>query len=213
MLTLGRTTYQALLIILQRPFLTNGHLSKHSSPSERRTGERICIDAALEIWRLIENYRRTFTLRRAPYLVSYAVYSAVVAVLNQTLMDKSRFTDCMRFFWSALMDLQRGANFGLKKPLEVVKNMMEQFGNDITTQPDESTQQQVTQVTSTNKLLDMDISDTAQAHATNLGPPQATEQTTEWDAFAEMDQDFLASAMEGADWPLDDALFGLFAQD
>lgn len=37
----------------------------------------------------------------------------------------------MRFFWSALGELRRGSNFGLQKPMEILKEAVFQYTEDL----------------------------------------------------------------------------------
>lgn len=36
------------------------------------------------------------------------------------------------FFWNSLSELQKGSNFGLRRPLQIIRNFMERAGIDIT---------------------------------------------------------------------------------
>jgi hypothetical protein len=94
-------------------------------------GEARCNQAALRIWRLVDVYKQAHTLRRAPYLISYATYSAIVVLLNQTESEASQYVNCIRFFWSALLDLQRGCNSGLGKPLKILHALMNRLGQSV----------------------------------------------------------------------------------
>ncbi|OAP65058.1 hypothetical protein AYL99_01030 [Fonsecaea erecta] len=124
------TSYRTLNILVQRPFLANGHLKKHSDADEKAEGERICLEAALAISKLIKAYRATFTLRRAPYLLSYAAYSAAVVLLHKGNAERTQLKGEIIFFWTALCELQRGCNFGLHKPLSVLRQMMRELGEE-----------------------------------------------------------------------------------
>ncbi|KAF2467908.1 uncharacterized protein BDR25DRAFT_152860, partial [Lindgomyces ingoldianus] len=73
------TTYHTLHILLYRPFLPEGHLRKIESPSQPEIRQR-CVSAALHIYSLAQSYRASFTLRRAPYLFSYALFSAATVI-------------------------------------------------------------------------------------------------------------------------------------
>lgn len=119
--------------MLERPFLENGHLSFCSTPSSQAEGEAKCTNAAFEIWHIVDAYKRTFTLRRVPYLLSYATYSAIVVILNQSQAQtrSPKFVECIRFFWFALLDLQRGCNTGLGKPLKILQTLMQRLGQSI----------------------------------------------------------------------------------
>lgn len=80
-------------------------------------------------------YRNAFTLRRAPFLLSYAVYSSVTVILHHEQHDRGqKYTDTLSFFWTCLHELQRGCNFGLKKPLGILQDMVNELSVSITTE-------------------------------------------------------------------------------
>lgn len=79
------------------------------------------------IEKYVRMYRNAFTLRRAPFLLSYAVYSSVAVILHQEQLDRVQFTDTISFFWTCLHELQRGCNFGLKKPLVILQDMVHEL--------------------------------------------------------------------------------------
>ncbi|RFU25256.1 hypothetical protein B7463_g11076, partial [Scytalidium lignicola] len=205
------TTYHTLRILLQRPFLGNSHLSKGFQNDEREAGERICVDAALAIWRLVKAYKTAFTLRRAPYLICYSVYSAIVAILNQRLVEHSRFIECMMFFWSALIDLQRGCNFGLQKPLDILRDMVAQFGKDIPKSTDPAGQvvrdfiglENGDEISYTNATA-------AEYRGDTYNDRRIIYDSQQQDPFSFWDPDQLGMAMDGDEWSLNDTLYGLF---
>ncbi|KAH7001136.1 fungal-specific transcription factor domain-containing protein [Ilyonectria destructans] len=121
------TTFHAMTILLHRAFLEEGHLRRHSDEAAKRRGEEACVQSALMIQKLVRRYRESFTLRRAPFLLSYAVYSAVIAILRQERRERGQFTEPISFFWTCLSELQVGCNFGLKKPLSVLQDMVREF--------------------------------------------------------------------------------------
>lgn len=204
--------HNALQILLQRPFLGSGHLSKASEDGDRVAGEQACIDAALAIWHLVESYKTAFTLRRAPYIISYSVYSATVAILNQTLFERSRFTQCMSFFWSALTDLRRGSNSGLQKPLDILRDMMTKFGEDI---PRPTTQDGLA------SLDFMALEKVGHVMGDDLAnqPAGLAEDENQWINNDSQQWGPLGGWEAGNysgtddDWPLNDTLYGLFMPD
>ncbi|KAF5554191.1 hypothetical protein FNAPI_6526 [Fusarium napiforme] len=125
------TTFHALTILLHRAFLEEGHLRRHTDETAKRRGEEACIQSALMIQKLVRRYRESFTLRRAPFLLSYAVYSAVIVILRQERHERGQFTEPISFFWTCLSELQVGCNFGLKKPLSVLQDMVREFQTSI----------------------------------------------------------------------------------
>ncbi|KAH8173843.1 fungal specific transcription factor domain-containing protein [Sarocladium implicatum] len=121
------TTFHVLTILLHRAFLDQGHLRNCSLDEDKITGKRASIDSALMIQKYVKAYRDAFTLRRAPFLLSYAIYSAVTVIVQQERHERGQFTDIISFFWTCLSELQRGCNFGLKKPLAILKDMVREF--------------------------------------------------------------------------------------
>lgn len=104
-----------------------GHLRRHSGLDAKHVSEQECIASALAIERYIRAYRETFSLRRAPFILCYAVYSAVAIILPQERHDRGNFTSIIGFFWTCLGELQHGCNLGLKKPLSVLRDMAREF--------------------------------------------------------------------------------------
>jgi hypothetical protein len=78
------TTYHTFRILLYRAFVEEGHLRRHSNPEAKKLSEQECIKSALIIEKHIRAYRRTFTLRRAPFLLSYAIYSVMIGDISPT---------------------------------------------------------------------------------------------------------------------------------
>jgi hypothetical protein len=67
--------YNVLLILLHRPFVSEGHL--HSvTPTIASSSFSMCAQAATRITQLLRAYERTFSIRHAPYLIAYATYVA-----------------------------------------------------------------------------------------------------------------------------------------
>ncbi|PKS13406.1 hypothetical protein jhhlp_000177 [Lomentospora prolificans] len=121
------TTFHALTILLHRAYLDQGHLRHYSDDASKRRGEDACIESALMIEKYVRAYRNAFSLRRAPFLLSYAVYSAVTAILHRERQGRGQFTEPISFFWTCLNELQRGCNFGLKKPLAILQDMVHEL--------------------------------------------------------------------------------------
>jgi hypothetical protein len=72
--------HNVLLILLHRPFVSEGHLHS-TSPSIPTNSFAICAMSATKIVQLLRIYHRTFSIQQAPYLMSYATYvSATIHV-------------------------------------------------------------------------------------------------------------------------------------
>lgn len=79
MLTTASAMHNVLLILLHRPFVSDGDL--HSSPSNAINSFLACATAAKMIVKLLRAYEMAFSIQRAPYLISYATYvSATIHV-------------------------------------------------------------------------------------------------------------------------------------
>ncbi|KAL5340958.1 fungal-specific transcription factor domain-containing protein [Aspergillus crustosus] len=121
------TTFHALTILLQRAFLEEGHLRRYSTETTRDLSEQACITSALAIQRLVRAYKQAFTLRRAPFLLSYAIYCAVIVILRQERHERGLFVEPISFFWGCLGELRGGCNLGLEKPLGVLRELVREF--------------------------------------------------------------------------------------
>lgn len=60
-------------------------------------------------------------------------------MLQHTCQDNSEYDECIRFFWSALSEYQRGCCYGLKRPLNLLRSLMRRLGNvNLVAEADES---------------------------------------------------------------------------
>lgn len=112
---------------MHRALTEEGHLRRHTDSDAKHVSEQECIASALAIQRYVHAYRETFSLRQAPFILCYAVYSAVAVILPQERHDRGNFTSIIAFFWTCLGELQHGCNLGLKKPLSVLRDMAREF--------------------------------------------------------------------------------------
>ena len=107
--------------------MEEGHLRRHSNEAAKKRGEEACIKSALAIEKYLRMYRNAFSLRRAPFLLSYAAYSAVTVILHQEQQNRGQFADKISFFWTCLNELHRGSNLGLKKPLKIIQDVVREL--------------------------------------------------------------------------------------
>ncbi|KKA16125.1 Nitrogen assimilation transcription factor NirA [Rasamsonia emersonii CBS 393.64] len=115
------TTYHALLILLHRPFITNG--PAHS-------WER-CVTAARNITSLALAYQSAYSLRRANYMLSYAVYVAcTIHARNPAVRESTQrgdpsspLTVCLR-----CLDELAVPNCGVSAPAKIIRRLMEANG-------------------------------------------------------------------------------------
>ncbi|PYH89948.1 nitrogen assimilation transcription factor NirA [Aspergillus ellipticus CBS 707.79] len=134
------TTYNALIILLHRPFVGSGHLRAEDPPAA--SWER-CITAARNITSLALAYRAAYSLRRANYMLSYAVYVAcTIHARNPAIRESTRrkeasspLTVCLR-----CLDELAIPNCGVSAPAEIIRRLMEANGMSIQTGCDPTTQ-------------------------------------------------------------------------
>ncbi|PWY67102.1 nitrogen assimilation transcription factor NirA [Aspergillus sclerotioniger CBS 115572] len=127
------TTYNALIILLHRPFMGSGHLRAEDPPAD--SWER-CITAARNITSLALAYRSGYSLRRANYMLSYAVYVAcTIHARNPAIRESTRrkeasspLTVCLR-----CLDELAIPNCGVSAPSKIIRRLMEANGMSIQT--------------------------------------------------------------------------------
>lgn len=115
------------MILVEQAFLNRVHSDSTLDQASQEGSRKNCIEAAFKIWRLLEAYKKTFTLRHAHYGEFYAAYSAVLVILQQAPQDHDEYIECIKFFWSMLSEPQRsslGFALGLKKPFRLLKSLM-----------------------------------------------------------------------------------------
>lgn len=115
------TTFHLLNILLHRPFLFEGHLSHVQMEDDSFRG--ICVSAAAHIYHISQRYEQSFGFQHAPYLFSYALFSAATVVRNQS--DQTGFP---HFVLRALTAIQKGANRGLMKPILIIRDLFARTG-------------------------------------------------------------------------------------
>ncbi|KAL8297319.1 hypothetical protein RB597_006419 [Gaeumannomyces tritici] len=120
--------YHVFLILLHRPFVADGHLfsvSRSTSVNALMT----CTAAATEIVHLIRAYHRTFSVRRAPYLISYATYVAAtihVRIASRRTPQSDAYSSletCLAVFHE-----NQETNWAARRATAIVQNLMHRFG-------------------------------------------------------------------------------------
>ena len=122
------TTFHTLRILVHRPFLQEGHLTSLNVNIDGVSFEKTCLVAARQICRLAKAYEEAFGLHHAPYLFSYALFSAATVITRH-----ESDSELMMYLFLALTRIQNGANFGLLKPLMIIRDLMERVGVDTRT--------------------------------------------------------------------------------
>ncbi|KAJ5526407.1 nitrogen assimilation transcription factor NirA [Penicillium frequentans] len=170
------TTFNALIILLHRPFIITGHLQSTDSPAH--SWER-CITAARNITSLALAYRSAYSLRRANYMLSYAVYVAcTIHARNPTIKETTRRRDATSPLTICLRCLDELAipNCGVSAPAKIIRRLME--ANNIPPEPEPDI----------NVPHTMDVNLDFQSFAT-LELPELADDETQYSIFPEFTQD------------------------
>lgn len=120
--------YNVLLILLHRPFVSEGHLHT-TDPSVAITSFTTCTAAAARIVRLLRAYDQSFSIRRAPYLISYATYVAatiyvrVAAQRNGESRAHSNLRACIDVFQK-----NQETNWAVRRAKNVILHLMDRMG-------------------------------------------------------------------------------------
>lgn len=134
--------HKVLLILLHRPFVSEGHLHS-TSPSIPTNSFVICAMAATKIVQLLRIYDRTFSIQQAPYLMSYATYvSATIHV--RIASQRGPGSDAHASLATCLSVFARNeeTNWAVQRARIVILNLMERMNVLVSeaTDPEESSQ-------------------------------------------------------------------------
>ena len=125
--------YHSLIILLHRPFISDGHLRSAVVPAS--SWER-CSSAARSITRIALCYQSVYTLRSAPYILSYAVYVAcTIHVRNAAATEKDHPGENSQLLSSSLtmLDELSLANTGVSRPASIIRKLMVTNGLQLST--------------------------------------------------------------------------------
>ncbi|KAL5047590.1 hypothetical protein BDW71DRAFT_196694 [Aspergillus fruticulosus] len=126
--------HNSLVILLHRPFVADGHLYS-TSPSISVDSFIKCASAASNISKLLRAYHRAFSIRRAPYLISYATYVAATILTRIAARRRNESTahadlaTCL-----AVFEENQETNSAVKKAATIVHSLMKKLGvviNDV----------------------------------------------------------------------------------
>ncbi|RDL30991.1 uncharacterized protein BP5553_09780 [Venustampulla echinocandica] len=133
--------YHALIILLHRPLIADGHLRSAAGilPSWQR-----CTRAAANITKIALAYQTAYTLRGAPYLLSYALYVAcTIHVRNAAALQAGHRREHLTLLASSLacLDELTVPNSGVSKVMGIIKKLM--AAKDVQLPPDRDETAQV----------------------------------------------------------------------
>lgn len=135
-----KALYYSLVILLHRPFISDGHLRSAVAPA---SSWKRCSTAAKHITSIVLAYQSTYTLRGAPYLLSYAVYVAcTIHVRNAAATDNCQPGENSSLLSASLHSLDELTlpNSGVSKPASIIRKLMVDNGLKLISGRDLATQ-------------------------------------------------------------------------
>ncbi|RMZ03947.1 hypothetical protein D0864_02851 [Hortaea werneckii] len=116
-----------LRVLLHRPFVSDGHLNS-IAPDIAKGSFTACATAATEIVSIVRVYDKVFSIRRAPYLMSYATYLA--ATIHVRIAAKrtssSEAHRCLRTcLW--VFEQNSETNYAVRKATRVIEGLMKRM--------------------------------------------------------------------------------------
>lgn len=120
--------WNALRVLLHRPLLSDGDLQTNF-PTTSKSSFAACSEAATNIVDIVRLYDKAFSVRRAPYLISYATYVAATVHVRiaATQQASSQAHECLRacFF---VFDQNSETNYAVRKASMVVEVLCKRMG-------------------------------------------------------------------------------------
>ena len=133
LLTRSRAMWNALRVLLHRPLVADGSLHV-TLPSTSKSSFSACTEAAINIVKLVRLYDKAFSVRRAPYLISYATYVAATIHVRiaATRTSSSEAHEHLRTCLSVFAQNSE-TNYAVRKASIVVEALMKRMGVSIGT--------------------------------------------------------------------------------
>ncbi|OLN87435.1 Nitrogen assimilation transcription factor nit-4-like protein 9 [Colletotrichum chlorophyti] len=124
--------FHGLTILLHRPFVADGHLY-NTSRSISVNSFITCASAADSIVNILRTYDKVFSIRHAPYLISYATYVAAtihvrIAAKRSTGSEaRERLETCLSVFRE-----NQETNWAVRRAKTIVEGLMTRLGVSLT---------------------------------------------------------------------------------
>ncbi|KKP07848.1 hypothetical protein THAR02_00056 [Trichoderma harzianum] len=120
--------YNAVIILLHRPLLAEGHLNLPSAAPS--ASWKRCTIAARNITTIAQEYRARYSLRSAPYLISYGIYVACTIHVRNAAAVGGRDNDHSTLLTCSLRCLEELSipNSAVSRPIIIIKKLMEAKG-------------------------------------------------------------------------------------
>ena len=119
-------------ILLHRPFVSDGHLNS-LAPEVAKSSFSTCATAATNIVRIIRLYDQAFSIRRAPYLISYATYLAAT-IHVRIAATRASWSEAHSSLQACLTVFEQNSetNYAVRKAAVVIENLMKRMSVSVT---------------------------------------------------------------------------------
>lgn len=116
-------TFHSLIILLHRPFISDGHLRLITAPE---VSWKRCTSTAQSITSIVLAYQAAYTLQAAPYILSYALYVSCTIHVRNAAAERSRARERSSVLASSLncLDELCKVNPGVKRPASIIRRLM-----------------------------------------------------------------------------------------
>ncbi|KAH6632432.1 PrpF protein-domain-containing protein [Chaetomium tenue] len=117
--------FNVLLILLNRPFVSEGRLESQTVAAEAFAS---CATAATRIVHLLEAYERAFSIARAPYLISYATYvSATIHVRIAAQREPGSEAHICLQTCLGVLETNQETNWAVRKATKVIIDLADRM--------------------------------------------------------------------------------------
>ncbi|KAF4968638.1 hypothetical protein FSARC_4013 [Fusarium sarcochroum] len=119
--------YNSLVILVYRPFLSEGHLASVSATAAPEAFSN-CATAALEIHQILQLYKQHFCFKTAPYFISYATYVSATIHVRMAAQKRpgSQAHSCLRACLETL-SVQQTQCHGPKRTMRILLSTMDRL--------------------------------------------------------------------------------------
>ena len=164
------TTYHSLVILLHRPLVAEGHLQ---SAEGSASSWKKCTTSAGHITNIVSVHQTAYTLRGAPYLISYALYVAcTIHVRNVAALEQNYPGENSRLLALSLQQLEELSvpNAGVLRPLKIIRKLMMTKGVTVPPQAKEATTLDIPENRGSFELGDAELDDVLRSFSYNSVP-------------------------------------------
>lgn len=115
--------YHSLIILLHRPFISDGHLRSRTVPQHSWVR---CTTAAQMISHIAESYKAAYGLSKAPYILSYAIYVACTIHVRNAAGEMTGSYEHVSLLRAGLecLDIMCQANPGIRRPVSIIRRLI-----------------------------------------------------------------------------------------